>query len=155
MDRMRESLFATLGNISGSSFLDLFSGSGVVGIEAASRGAEPVWLVEKDYKKRDTIEKNTSFVESDIYMRMMPVERFLRKIEKTFTYIFLDPPFSYREKWKLIELISENGLLHEEGVLLLHHPKEDFLPEAIGDLRQRKIKIYGRSILRFYSRNTE
>ena len=47
MDRMRESLFNILGNISGESFLDLFSGSGVVGIEAASRGAEPVVLVEK------------------------------------------------------------------------------------------------------------
>ena len=48
MDRMRESLFNILGNISGESFLDLFSGSGAVGIDAASRGAEPVLLVEKD-----------------------------------------------------------------------------------------------------------
>ena len=59
MERMRESLFSILGDISGVPFLDLFSGSGLVGIEAASRGAEPVHLVELDRNKRETILKNT------------------------------------------------------------------------------------------------
>ena len=62
MDRMRESLFAILGNLDDMSFLDLYSGSGIVGIEAASRGADPVFLVEKDVKKRKTIIQNISFV---------------------------------------------------------------------------------------------
>ena len=66
MDRMRESLFAILGDLSGLSFLDLFSGSGVVAIEAASRGAEPIVLVEMDRGKKETIEKNLSFVEEEI-----------------------------------------------------------------------------------------
>ena len=52
MDRMRESLFSILGDLSGRSFLDLFSGSGLVGLEAASRGADPVDLVEKDPGKK-------------------------------------------------------------------------------------------------------
>ena len=52
MDRMRESLFSILGDLQSVSFLDLFCGSGVVGIEAASRGAEPVTLVESDRLKR-------------------------------------------------------------------------------------------------------
>jgi 16S rRNA (guanine966-N2)-methyltransferase len=51
MDRMRESLFSILGSLEGMSFLDMFSGSGVVGLEAASRGAKPVHVVEKDFKK--------------------------------------------------------------------------------------------------------
>ena len=63
MDRMRESLFAILGDLSGLSFLDLFSGSGVVAIEAASRGAEPIVLVEMDRGKKATIEKNLSIIE--------------------------------------------------------------------------------------------
>ena len=66
MDRLRESLFNSLGNISGTPFLDLFSGSGLVGIEAASRGCEPVHLVELDRGKRETILKNIEFVESTI-----------------------------------------------------------------------------------------
>ncbi len=52
MDRMRVSLFAVLGDLSGTSFLDLFSGSGVIGVEAASRGAAPVVLVERDARYR-------------------------------------------------------------------------------------------------------
>jgi 16S rRNA (guanine966-N2)-methyltransferase len=58
MDRMRVSLFSILGDLSGCSFLDLYSGSGVLGIEAASRGADPVLLVEMDRRKRETILKN-------------------------------------------------------------------------------------------------
>ena len=53
MDMMRESLFSILGPLEGMSFLDLFSGSGCVGIEAASRGASLVHLVEKDRQKRE------------------------------------------------------------------------------------------------------
>jgi 16S rRNA (guanine(966)-N(2))-methyltransferase RsmD len=66
MDRMRESLFSILYDIEDLSFLDLFSGSGLVGIEAASRKSTPVHLVELDRNKKSTIEKNISFVESDI-----------------------------------------------------------------------------------------
>ena len=55
MDRMRESLFSILGPLDGTSFLDLFSGSGCVAIEAASRGASPIHLVEGDRGKKETI----------------------------------------------------------------------------------------------------
>jgi len=60
------------------SFLDLYSGSGIIGIEAASRGASPVFLVEKDAGKKLTIYKNISFVTEDIKAVIMPVERFIR-----------------------------------------------------------------------------
>ena len=79
MDRMRESMFSILGSLEGSSFLDLFSGSGLVGIEAASRGASPVILVEMDRKKRPVIERNIGMVESEIQLVMMPVERFFKR----------------------------------------------------------------------------
>ena len=77
MDRMRESLFSILGNIEDYSFLDLFTGSGCVGIEAASRGAEPVHLVEKDRGKKKVITENISFVESPIMLFMADVNRFI------------------------------------------------------------------------------
>jgi 16S rRNA (guanine(966)-N(2))-methyltransferase RsmD len=58
MDRMRESIFAVLGDLSGLSFLDIFSGSGIIALEAASRGAGPVEAVEMDPHKRKTLIKN-------------------------------------------------------------------------------------------------
>ncbi len=65
MDRMRESIFSILGNIDDKSFLDLFSGSGIIGIEAASRGASPVYFVEKDKIKKKVIHDNTDIVETE------------------------------------------------------------------------------------------
>ena len=77
MDCMRESLFSILGDLSGESFLDLFSGSGCVGIEAASRGAATVHLVEKDKLKLATIKANISFVKDcDIKVFLTDVMRF-------------------------------------------------------------------------------
>ena len=58
MDRMRESVFAALGDLSGESFLDLYSGSGIIAIEAASRGASMVHLVESDRRKMPVLKQN-------------------------------------------------------------------------------------------------
>lgn len=83
MDRVRQSLFSILGNIEGISFLNLFSGSGVIGIEAASRGAAPVLLVEKEPRKKPTVLKNIAFVESHIDLVVDPVERFLKTSQRS------------------------------------------------------------------------
>src|SRR5512135_90816 len=82
MDRMRVSLFGILGDLEGSSFLDLFSGSGAVGIEAASRGASPVYLVERNPRAKEVLLRNTAFVETEIVLRLFPAEIFLRRCER-------------------------------------------------------------------------
>ena len=83
MDRMRESLFSILGPLDGTSFLDLFSGSGCVAIEAASRGASPIHLVEGDRGKKETIEKNLSFVREEKHLFIMDVNRYLASCART------------------------------------------------------------------------
>ena len=75
MDRMRDSLFAILGPLDGASFCDLFSGSGCVGLEAASRGASVVHLVEMDRAKREVMEKNID----DLTAQYGSVKNFLRE----------------------------------------------------------------------------
>ncbi len=155
MDRMRESLFSILGNLSGSSFLDLFSGSGLVAIEAASRGAGPVVLVEGDYKKGGVIRKNLEIIEEESKLFLMPVEQFLKTADTSYDIIFLDPPFSYPEKEKLLCLVSEQDLLAPSGTVLLHYPAEDSIPETAGSLVGFRLKKYGRSLLRFYRHGPE
>ena len=155
MDRMRESLFAILGDLSGVSFLDLFSGSGVVGIEAASRGAEPVVLVEKDYIKSGVLKENTAFVESEIKIFMMPVERFIkRRKEEELSYdiIYLDPPFAFKNKAEIIGGVVDGNLLNPGGELIIHLPAEESLPDVIGGIRLKDKRKYGRSILLFYKK---
>lgn len=149
MDRMRESLFSILGHLNGTSFLDLFSGSGLVGIEAASRGAAPVVLVEMDRGKRSTILKNIEMVESEITLVMMPVERFFRRGMGSFDTIYLDPPFPMPGKPGLVASAA-SGLLAEGGRLIIHHPSEETWPETVGGLACYDVRSYGRSLLRFF-----
>lgn len=156
MDRMRESVFAIIGDLTGKSFLDLFSGSGTIAIEAVSRGAEKVDLVEKDRIKIDTILANVSLTEESMNKKIrchfMPVEYFLKRCKEQFDYIFCDPPFPYKFHKNLIEIISENNLLTEKGIVLIHRPEEKPLPENISNLKRIDQRIYGRSIVDFYGK---
>ncbi|MBT3272215.1 MAG: 16S rRNA (guanine(966)-N(2))-methyltransferase RsmD [Spirochaetales bacterium] len=152
MDRMRESIFSILGDLSGADFLDLYSGSGIIGIEASSRGAGSVILVEKDRRKLPVLKRNITFVETDIKIINMAAERYLSMAKVNFDYIFADPPFPQKEKIKILELISRKSLLRDKGTFLIHYPVEDTLPEETGDLILSDKRKYGRSIVNFYSR---
>jgi 16S rRNA (guanine966-N2)-methyltransferase len=161
MDRMRESLFAILGDIRGFSFLDLYCGSGSVGIEAASRGAEPVVFVEKDRGKRSILERNASFVEESTQFHFLPVEHFLRRVKMEFDLAFLDPPFRQRGKIDVLELIAARTILTQGGTLIIHVSKEEeeAFPSVVGSgddsaqagrLSLVDRRFYGGSLLLFY-----
>lgn len=173
MDRMRESLFALFGEMEGCSFLDLYCGSGSVGIEAASRGADPIVFVEKDRGKRTVLMRNLSFVEEQTEVYIVPVEHFLRRVKRSFDRIFLDPPFRQRGKVEVLQLIAARRILARGGFLVIHLSKEEEkgFPEVIGvppgagaqlagrlELSDRR--LYGGSLLLFFrpseaSRNGE
>jgi 16S rRNA (guanine966-N2)-methyltransferase len=153
MDRMRESLFALLGDIRGCSFLDLYCGSGAVGIEAASRGAEPIVFVEKDRGKRTVLQRNLSFVRERIEVHIVPVEHFLRRARRSFDLIFLDPPFRQRGKIEVLQPIATRRILQEGGILIIHLSKEEEkgFPDVLGgQLRLSDRRLYGGSLLLFY-----
>jgi 16S rRNA (guanine(966)-N(2))-methyltransferase RsmD len=154
MDRMRESLFAILGDLTGSSFLDLYAGSGVVGIEAASRGAEPVVFVEKDPGKRAVLLKNTSFVTQARRIHIMPVERYLARSPGRFDVVFLDPPFGQKGLERVLRSIVDRGILAPEGLLLVHLPRERVPAREPEGLRLTDRREYGRSVLLFYRCST-
>lgn len=157
MDRMRESLFDILDpRIAGKSFLDLFSGSGTIALEAVSHGANPVSLCEMDKKKARTVLQNVKMAEEvgvRIDCHFMAVELFLKRCKKQYDYIFLDPPFPYKFRLELLETIEKKGLLTPDGTALIHYPAEDPLPEQIGHLKLTDKRVYGRSIVNFYTRD--
>ena len=155
MDRMRESVFSILGDLSGKSFLDLFSGSGTIAIEAVSRGAAHVELCEKDKIKVNTVLENVAITESDcnvkIQCHFMPVEYFIKRCKTSFDYIFFDPPFPYKFHEQLVEQADKNGLLNKTGIILVHRPEEHKMPDKIGNLIRSDQRVYGRSIVDFYT----
>ena len=150
MDRMRESLFAILRDLENKSFLDLFSGSGIVGIEAASRGADPIVLVEKDFKKKFIIRDNLKFVEQEVILYLKPVEQFIRNYRNQFDFIYIDPPFKFPRKTEIIELIGSHGLLKQDGTIIIHIPREESLEAGISIYNLTDERRYGGSLLKFY-----
>ena len=155
MDRMRESVFAILGDLDGKSWLDLFSGSGTIAIEAVSRGSKNVQLCEKDKIKVKQILENVSVTEKELGViigcHFMAVELFLKRCKDTFDYIFLDPPFPYKYRLDLLKIIEKRKLVNAGGYVMIHFPEEDSLPEKIGCLELKDKRSYGRSIVHFYS----
>ncbi len=151
MDRMRESLFSILGPMEGFSFLDLFSGSGLVGIEAASRGCFPVHLVEMDGKKRKTINNNMSMVETDIRLYLMSVQKFCHLAPQSYDVVYADPPFPMKGKDTLSNLVIQSELVKADGLYIIHYPREDTLPDTLGRFSCYDDRKYGRSLLRFYA----
>ena len=154
MDRMRTSLFSILGPLDGLSFLDLFSGSGLVGLEAASRGAQPVDLVEKDFGKKAVILRNLAWCEEPIRLHLVDVKAFLKRGGKPWDVVYADPPFPMGGKLDILQQVADLGLLTREGRLLMHYPGEDSFPDAIGPLEQYDHREYGRSHVVFYRRRT-
>ncbi|MDR1105846.1 MAG: RsmD family RNA methyltransferase [Treponema sp.] len=149
MDRMRESVFAILGNLGGLSFLDIFSGTGIIALEAASRGARPVEAVEMDREKRGVLLENVSISPCLIRCRFMPAELYIKRAKVSFDCIFCDPPFAYKYKWELVRNIAASPLMKEGSRLVIHRPRED-PPGGIPFLVPSDHREYGRSAADFF-----
>ncbi|MDR1862803.1 MAG: RsmD family RNA methyltransferase [Treponema sp.] len=152
MDRMRESVFASLGDLSGLSFLDLFSGSGIIALEAASRGAAYIEAVEMDGLKGKILLENAQISPIRINCRFMSAELYVKRAKRHFDLIFCDPPFPYKFKWPLAEALSLSKLMAPGSMLLLHRPREDYPDETPAKLIRKETRKYGRSEVDFFVR---
>ena len=151
MDKMRESIFAILGDLQGLSFLDLFSGSGIMALEAASRGASYIEAVELDPLKRNTLLANVGISPVRINCRFMPVELYIKRAKRSFDYIFCDPPFPYKYKSDIILSIAKSALVIDSSILLIHHPGEKFCDKLPENIILNDSREYGLSRVNFYS----
>jgi 16S rRNA (guanine(966)-N(2))-methyltransferase RsmD len=150
MDQMRESVFASLGDLYGKSFLDIFSGSGVIALEAASRGADPIEAVENDPLKRKTLLENVSISPVRIQCRFISAELYVQRGKFPFDFIFLDPPFPYKYKWELLSRIAASSLVSNGSAVLIHRPRQDYQKENIAALKKTDSREYGRSTVDFF-----
>ena len=158
-DRLRETLFNILApRIEGARFLDLCAGSGAVGIEALSRGAQPVTFVDRSQKMCALIEMNVAGLKVDqeeFEIFVTEAGEFLRrqvkKDGKPFDVIFFDPP--YRTDYdRVLDYVGDHleQLLSKDGVVIVeHHKKKELKPEIGGLHRYRALK-QGDSVLSFY-----
>lgn len=130
MDRVKESLFAMIqNNIKDSVVLDLFSGSGNLGIEALSNGAKYAYLVDKNYKACNTINKNIDNIGVDccevLNIDYKAALKYFFDNNIKFDLIFLDPPYKTDYIEKSIELIDKYDLLNTDGLIICENDSID------------------------------
>jgi 16S rRNA (guanine(966)-N(2))-methyltransferase RsmD len=144
---VREALFDVLGpRIAGAAFADLFAGSGAVGLEAWSRGADRVILVEADREAAASLRRTVARLGAG---GVHVVRARLRGLAAgTFQVVFADPPYRFGRTGRLLE--TAGALLAPGGVLVLEHAEGEGVPAAAGDLRLESSRRYGESRLSFY-----
>ncbi len=149
MDRVKESLFATINSyLDNSICLDLFAGSGNLGIESLSMGAKEVIFVDKEYMACKTIKSNLAMLDSNINTTILNMDylKALNKLyPKKFDIIFLDPPYKTDYLTKALKTISELNLL--EGIIILESDDLKKL-EFSNYYEELKTKKYGDKYIR-------
>ncbi len=158
-DRAREGLFSSLesefGSMQDLNILDLFSGSGAVGVEALSRGAANVFSVEQHEATARVAQQNFELVTTaagKFTVINSPAMRFVSAPHQiTFDIIFMDPPYelSNQEIEELIEKIEENGLLAERGLIAIERASKQSPFQWPAPFIQEKIRSYGQGSI-FY-----
>ena len=159
-DRLRETLYNILAPRIGEDtrVLDLCAGTGAIGIEAISRGAEFVTFVDKSRRACALIEENLDLLgidESKTEVVALPAENFSgRKHAIGWDIAFFDPPYDTNYSLVLFDFGVENGeLLREEGVLIAEHHSKNVLPDLSGNLRRWRLLKQGETCLSFYERS--
>lgn len=145
MDRVKESLIAMIQTkISGSICLDLFAGSGSIGLELLSNGADACYFVDNNKKVIDTIRSNLNKIKvgENTYLILNDYNKALKKIKEQnlkFDIIFLDPPYKNNYIKESLKLIEEYELLNKGGIVICEYEFEKF----DSNLKIYKEKKYG------------
>jgi 16S rRNA (guanine966-N2)-methyltransferase len=165
-DRLRETLFNVLGpGVSGARFIDLFAGTGAIGIEALSRGAAEVVFIENHPPAVNLIRRNLASLEigsgftvlSAVALSGLELLQSRPKREKpAYDYVFLDPPYAAAEEYvRVLEFLGSVDLLASGGIVVAEHHRKFDLPERAGALQRVRVLRQGDAVLSFYRRGGE
>lgn len=160
-DKLRETLFNVLGpNIANSRFLDVFAGTGAVGIEALSRGAAEVLFVENHPPAAVLIRRNLESLAITTNAQVLPLDA-LRALEKIarkhratdlpFDFAFVDPPYAEKDQYdRVLGFLGSAPFLGTGSVVIAEHRRTFELPQRIGRLLQTRILRQGDAALSFF-----
>ncbi len=144
--RVREAIFSSIGNRRFGSVADLFAGSGILGIEALSRGAASVTFVESNRTAVTVIRANlekSKFADRSLVI-VRTVESMLREAEPEFDLVLADPPYDYADLDGLVTGVADS-LLRPEGILVFEHASRRGPPAACPGLTLSKTRTHGDS----------
>ena len=156
-DRIKESLFNIIQNdLYDAAFLDLFAGTGAMGIEALSRGAQKAVFVEIEKKNIEIIHENltsTKLMENAevLHKDVLSTIKGLYERDMKFDIIFMDPPYNKGYNIEVIHQITQYDILNDEGILIIERAAEDIIPKDIS-LKIFKERNYGSTTMTFLTK---
>jgi 16S rRNA (guanine966-N2)-methyltransferase len=155
-DRLKESLFNILGpGIAGAAVLDVFSGTGAIGIEALSRGAREVVFIENAERSARLISKNLQLcgigsgcriIKQDVFMALRSLARQGFKAN----IVFFDPPYDWKPYLDLLEIVFKRELLLPSARVVIEHYRKAVLPETGDGYARSRVVRQGDHCLSFY-----
>lgn len=152
-ERVREAIFSTLSSMMDldecTKILDLYAGSGALGIEALSRGASAALFIEKDKKAVCVLRENIAAFKLNAEVREASVLKAIPLIKDKFSIIFIDPPYADHPGGDLLKLIMEQNILENEGIIVLESSKYLKI-QAPNSLSLAKEKHYGDTVVRYF-----
>jgi 16S rRNA (guanine966-N2)-methyltransferase len=160
-DRLRETLFNILGpGVVGSRFLDIFAGTGAVGIEALSRSAADVTFIENHAPAAKLIRQNLdslkitsgyTILTADALTSLQKLAARHTSCTATFDFVFVDPPYAARVDYaRTFEFLASAKFLAPDALVIFEHHHKFQLPEQFGALRRTRVLKQGESALSFY-----
>ncbi|WP_200760811.1 16S rRNA (guanine(966)-N(2))-methyltransferase RsmD [Effusibacillus dendaii] len=159
-DKVKESVFNIIGPyFDGGSVLDLFAGTGGLGIEALSRGMEQAVFIDQDPKALQVVRRNIEACQlSDrVEIHRSDARRSLSWLSQkgcSFDLVFLDPPYHLTIIPELVRGLAERRLLKEGALLVAEHSASSELPEEIDAMHRWKFVTYGDTSISFYQKGT-
>jgi 16S rRNA (guanine966-N2)-methyltransferase len=162
-DRLRETLFNVLGSaVAGSRFLDLFAGTGAVGIEALSRGATEAVFIENHAPAAALIRRNLESLRVSTGAKVLCTDA-VRGLEKLaarhraedppFDLVFVDPPYVAEQGYtRVLDFLGETVLLAPGSIVIAEHRRTFLLPERIGNLTRTRVLRQGDAALSLFRR---
>lgn len=154
-DKVKEAIFSILDShvgIYGSKVCDLFAGTGNLGLEALSRGAEHCWFGDSSRDSLKLLRENIAYCRAEDRSTVLAGDfrKVLSRINTPCDVILLDPPYGKGLLPECFELIGELGLLAEDGVLVAEHRKEEVLPEHMANFSKIKERKYATVVISIY-----
>lgn len=156
MDKVKGAIFNIIApRIEDAVVLDIFAGSGSLGIEALSRGAKQAVFVDKNRQSINVIKSNLNHTKLEdksvvIQQEFDKICQYLPQEIEKFDIILMDPPYNKNFVQKALIFIEKNGILEESGLIIAEHAKEDELPQNVGNLEKIREKQYGITAISFY-----
>ena len=156
LDRVKEAMFSSIQmRIPGAVVVDVFAGTGSLGLESASRGAERVYLIDKSDTTYPLLKENVENLKFQDFCTTLKMDSYealkmLKNKGEKLDIIFIDPPYCREMIPEAIKIIKEENMLNEDGIIVTKNESIEEINEGYEDIRLSKSKKYGNTTVCYY-----